>query len=96
MVKHIYQCWITPDGTNITFTTRENAQKLKEQGLIIREAFLQYSIEAETFEEASAIHSLRQGWGAYKPIGEPKPCPKCDSWFYPQGSGECWKCGKVY
>ena len=96
MVKQIYECWKTPDGTDITFTTIENAEKFKKQGLISEDAFLEYSIEAQTAEEASAIHNLRQGWGAYNPMGEPKPCPKYNSWFYPQGSGECWHCSENY
>ena len=95
MVKKVFECWITPDKTNVTFSTRKNIQQEKDRGLIPQDAYLQYSIEADTFEEACAIHSLRQGWGAYKPIGEAELCPKCNSWFYPQGSGECWHCGKT-
>ena len=93
MVKKIFECWITPDKTNITFTTSENIKQLKKQGLIQPEAYLQYYIEANTVEEACAIHHLRQGWGADRLMGEPELCPQCNSWFYPQGSGECWQCG---
>ena len=95
MVKKIFECWKTPDLTSITFTTVENAKRQKEKGLIANNAFLEYAIEADTYEEACAIHNLRQGWGVYKPMGEPQNCPKCNSWFYPEGSGECWQCGRI-
>ena len=95
MVKRIYQCWKSSDRTDITFATIEGIKELKQKGLIPEDAYLEYTLEAATFEEACAIHDLRQGWGAYKPMGEAEPCPKCNSWFYPQGSGECWRCGKI-
>ena len=95
MVKHKYECWKTPDLTEITFTTAENALTSKQQGLIPQDAFMEYCIEADTWEEACSIHNLRQGWGVYKPMGESQPCPQCNSWFYPEGSGECWRCGKI-
>lgn len=56
---------------------------------------LLWRIEAATSEEASAIHHLRLGWEPYKPIGEAAPCPKCGAMFYPEGSGECWRCGPI-
>ena len=56
---------------------------------------LLWRIEAATWEEAMAIHNLRQGHGDYVPMGEAKPCPKCGAMYYPEGSGECWRCGKV-
>ena len=56
------------------------------------EIFL-YKIEAGSYEEIAAIHHLRMGWEPYKPSGDPKPCTKCGSTYYPRGSGDCWKCG---
>ena len=93
MVRRRYECW--KDADAVTFTTNENATESRQQGLIPQDAVMEYAIEADTFEEACAIHNLRQGFGAYKPMGEPQPCPKCNAWFYPQGSGECWRCGKI-
>ena len=61
MSKYIYECWKSLDETEITFTTRENAKELRTQGLISEDAFLEYSINANTLEEACAIHNLRQG-----------------------------------
>jgi hypothetical protein len=51
-----------------------------------------WQIEASTWEEAMAIHHLRQGFEPYKPMGKAEPCPKCGALFYPQGGGECWSC----
>ena len=93
MVKRRYECWKDSDG--ITLTTAENALEYRQNGLIPQDAVMEYAIEAETSEEANAIHNLRQGWGAYNPMGEPQPCPKCSAWFYPEGSGECWRCGTI-
>ena len=55
-----------------------------------------FSIQACTWEEAMAIYYLRMGHEPYKPAGKPDNCPNCDSIFYPSGSGECWRCGKIY
>jgi hypothetical protein len=54
---------------------------------------LLWRIEVGTFEEAKAILNLRNGWEPYRPAGEAKPCSACGSLGYPEGSGECWKCG---
>ncbi len=70
MVKRIYQCWKSYDGTSITFATVEGIKELKQKGLISEDAYLEYTLEAATLEEACAIHNLRQGWGDYKPMGE--------------------------
>ncbi|MBI2381191.1 MAG: hypothetical protein HYV16_10595 [Gammaproteobacteria bacterium] len=51
-----------------------------------------YTFEANTHEEAMAIYYLRQGWAPYKPEGNAEPCPECGAMYYPQGSGECWRC----
>jgi hypothetical protein len=53
-----------------------------------------WRIEAATWEEAMAIYHLRQGWEPYNPGVKAMPCPKCGSLFYPEGSGQCWKCEK--
>ena len=95
MVKQIFECWVNRDKTEISLMSREEAQRNIETDGLTKADLLEYSIEADTWEEACAIHNLRQGWGGYNPMGEPEPCPKCGSWFYPQGSGECWQCGKI-
>ena len=65
-----YECWKTLDSTDITFTTAENALELRQQELIPQDAFLEYYIEADTWEKACSIHYLRQGWGEYKSMSE--------------------------
>jgi hypothetical protein len=50
MAKKIFECWKAPDSTEITFTTVENATRQREQGLIPKNAFLEYLIEANTYE----------------------------------------------
>jgi hypothetical protein len=88
-----YQAWRTEDG--VVFFRVENRTE-DELALLLSNAteFL-FEIEAATGEEASAIYSLRMGFGPYNPMGEPDNCPNCNSWYYPQGSGECWQCGKI-
>lgn len=51
-----------------------------------------YSFEANSHEEAMALYYIRKGWGSYHPEGESKRCPQCGSYYYPDGSGECWNC----
>jgi hypothetical protein len=55
-----------------------------------------YFIFADTWEEAMSIYYLRNGWEPYSPEGFPKECPnKCGFFYYPNGSGECPKCGLI-
>ena len=82
------------DDDSIVLTTEGNARTLRGQGLLTGFALL-YEFEADTPEEAHAIHNLRQGWRPYKPEGKPKKCPKCEAIYYPEGSGICWRCGRV-
>lgn len=51
-----------------------------------------WRIEVGSFEEALAIHHLRQGWEPHVPQGDAQPCPECNANHYPDGSGQCWRC----
>jgi hypothetical protein len=82
------------DDDSIVLTTEGNARILRGQGLLTGFALL-YEFEADTPEEAHAIHNLRQGWEPYKPEGEPEKCPKCNAIYYPESSGICWRCGRI-
>lgn len=82
-------------GDGPLLTTEENAEHLRKSGLILPEDKILYEFDAHTPEEACAIHHLRQGFEPYKPVGEPKPCPRCGSTYYPESSGVCWHCGKI-
>lgn len=52
---------------------------------------LLYSIDAATWEEAQAVHHLRQGFKPYQP-GPASECPTCQAVVYDEGSGACWRC----
>jgi hypothetical protein len=91
----IYTVWSSKDGGEITMVAGEDRPKFAGGSLQPNCVVLLWRIEAATFEEASAIHHLRMGWDPYKPMGKPQACPKCGVAYYPKGSGECWRCGKV-
>jgi hypothetical protein len=86
----IYTGWTNKDG-DTELSNNDNRPPLFNDGTEV----LLWRIEAATPEEALAIHHLRLGFEPYKPMGEPAPCPKCGAIFYPEGSGECWRCGKI-
>jgi hypothetical protein len=87
-----YQAWETEDGFVFFSSDQFEAQKNNPAQKLVRKLF---EVSAATGEEAMSIYNLRMGWEPYKPMGEPKNCPKCGGWFYPEGSGECWHCGKI-
>jgi hypothetical protein len=91
-MKKRYEAWECEDGT--AFFPVEHSDEDKNSGAmkLVRKLF---EIEADTGEEASSIYNLRMGFGPYKPMGEPERCPKCGAWFYPKGSGTCWRCGDI-
>lgn len=87
---HIYECWVD-DG--VALLPKENVEQHKRQGTLAEAAIFQYMIRAATWEEAMAIHYLRQGWGTYLPAGAPGTCAQCTAVIYPDGTAECWRCG---
>lgn len=76
----------------VTLTVESDYRKFN--GDMGPEPTLLYTIDTPTWEEAMAIHHVRQGFEPYKP-GPPGECPACKSVLYPEGSGVCWKCGPV-
>jgi hypothetical protein len=92
-MKKIYEAW-SEDG-DTTFALAENILDQRQKGLLRPDAKLLYRIEADTFDEALAVHYLRHGWTPYQP-GKPAKCPnECGAYFYPESSGECPNCGKI-
>jgi hypothetical protein len=91
----IYEAWEDPGEHSFALVRKSQPDMRSKLGLSA-DARLLYKIEACSFEEAAAIHSLRMGWGAYHPAGIAKPCPNCGANFYPEGSGECWRCGNKF
>ncbi len=67
----------------------------RAKGLLPENAELLWEIEVDTVEEASAIYHLRMGFEPFVPQGEWQPCPNCAAVFYPEGSGQCWRCGQI-
>jgi hypothetical protein len=91
----VYEAWWDPEGEGVeSFAcgTADRMREEREKGRLGPNSTLLYSFEAGTFEEAQAIHNLRMGWGPYKPLGDVERCPDCEAWYYPGGSGECWRC----
>jgi hypothetical protein len=98
-MRKVYEAWAEFDGpvwTSISFGAIEGIEEQKAKGLIRPAAKLMYRIEADTFEEALAVHYIKMGWSPFQPAGKPKPCPNsCGAVFYPEGSGESPNCGKI-
>lgn len=93
-MKYKFEAWA--DDIGVSFATNENIMWQQENGLLGKSAKLLHIVHADTHEEAMTEHHSKMGWEPYKPMGEVKLCPKgCGSCFYPEGSGECPKCGKI-
>lgn len=90
-----YQCWFDPADSGLALLRFQDVQRSRDQGQLSDRAVLQYSFIAHSGEEASAIHALRQGWAPYLPMGKAARCPDCGATYYPEGYGDCWRCGKV-
>ena len=92
-MKYRFEAWADDEG--VTFAPDEGIKWQKNKGLMGKNSKFLYAVDADTPEEAMAVHHVKMGWEPYKP-GAPKLCPKgCGSYFYPEGSGECPKCGKI-
>jgi hypothetical protein len=93
-MKLSFEAW--EDEESVMLSTPNAVSDHKLKGLFIGKEKLLYKIEADTYEEAMAVHHIKMGWEPYKPMGDPQLCPNsCGSYYYPEGSGECPKCGKI-
>ena len=92
--SQIWECWQEP-GVSLSLLPHGKVAEHRAHGLLAEQAELRYAFPASTYEEAAAIHNLRQGWAPYCPMGAAASCPKCDAKYYPQGSGDCWRCGHL-
>lgn len=91
-----YEAWHDEQECSITLATSEGIQQQLSLRLLSERAKLLHRIEADTYEEAMAVHHIKMGWEPYVPAGEPRECPKgCGAMFYPEGSGECPNCGRI-
>jgi GNAT superfamily N-acetyltransferase len=91
----LYECWFDPADSGLALLRAQDVQRNRDGGQLSDDAVMQYSFIAHSGEEAMAIHALRQGWAPYLPMGEAAPCPTCGSMYYPNGYGDCWRCGKI-
>jgi hypothetical protein len=93
-MKMLFRAYrLAPAQTCLLDETAE--REMRGKGLLPEAAELLWELTADTPEEASAIHYLRMGFGPFQPQGESSPCPRCGAVFYPEGSGCCWRCGKI-
>jgi len=72
-MKKTFEAWT--ENSDITFTLAENISDLREKGLLRPDAKFLHRIEADTFEEALAVHYLRTGRKPFQPAGGPAKCP---------------------
>ena len=91
MATHRYQAWRDPIGNSIRYWRADYGPRPPD---ISDASEMLWEFDAATHEEAMSLHFLRLGWAPYRPEGDPSACPACGSLYYPQGSGECWKCGR--
>jgi hypothetical protein len=92
LVSTIWEAWQDPTDNSIMLAPAVTIPETRSSGLLSPQALCLYRFTATTHEEAHAIHALRMGWAPYRPVGSPVPCPRCGSTYYPEGSGQCWKC----
>ena len=87
-----YEAWESDVGGMLIERDKVEQVRSKPGMTLTRKVF---DVQAGNWEEACAIYHLRMGYEPYTPMGDAAPCPKCGGWFYPHGSGECWRCGKM-
>jgi len=89
-----YRAFRASPSHTVMYTAPGEA-RARSTGQLTASAEFLWEIEAATLEEANAIYHLRMGFEPFIPNGNPEQCPNCAAWFYPEGSGECWRCGKL-
>lgn len=95
MPKTVWQAWDDNSG-GVVFAPSQRCIELMEQGLLSQSAILKYEIEASTGEQAMTLHYQAMGFEPYKPLGQSVPCPnRCGGTYYPEGFGDCPKCGHI-
>lgn len=87
-----YESWHDHDNDSISLSSAKEARREKRMKIIGPRSKLLWSFTASTFEEAMSIQNLRCGYAPYNPIGQAEECSVCGSYYYPNGSAECWKC----
>ncbi|MFG6485710.1 hypothetical protein ACG04R_03440 [Roseateles sp. BYS78W] len=92
-MRRIYTAWSDTEGGDITGLSRGEDRPTTADGEPLPgHVFPVWRLEAGSHEEAMAVYNIRRGFGPYKPLGEPAPCPACGAPYYPEGSAQCWNC----
>ena len=61
-MKTLYEAWLDESDHSITFASAENIKKLQQaQNLLSKNAKLLHCVEADTNEEAHAVHHIKMG-----------------------------------
>lgn len=97
-MRKVFEAWIETgaEAMEITLGTPEQIRLYRAQGLLADTAQLLHRIEADTPEEAKAVHHIKMGWEPYKPMGKAADCPRgCGAKYCSEGSGECPNCGNI-
>lgn len=89
-----YRAYREAPGITALYSAESEAEA-RAKGLLKADAEFLWSIQAGTPEEAAAIYHLRMGFEPFVPVRPPAPCPGCSAWFHPDGSGVCWRCGRI-
>ena len=75
-MKKVFEAWQDEPTCSITFAPPDAIAGERASGSISGEAKFLYQVEADTYEEAMAVHHIKMGWGPYVPMGEAQACPK--------------------
>jgi hypothetical protein len=89
-----YEIWRSDEESSLVCATDLSITDMRARGVMASDAQFVCAFDAATMEEAMAIRNLRMGWEPFRPQGAPGRCSNCGSWYYPEGSGECWQCGR--
>lgn len=65
-----YELWGTPDRTSLTFTGAEAISNYKRQGAVEPDAKLIWTVDADSYNEASTLYHEYMGWEPYRPMDE--------------------------
>ena len=90
-----YRAYKSESESCMMVTVAGKEDKLRQQHMFAADNVLLWKIDVHTFEEMMAIHNLRCGFEPYNPMSEPENCPRCAAYYYPQGTDDCLRCGKV-
>ena len=95
MAMRTWEVWEDPVHDCFSLSTPECIQSDRERRILSEQARLVFAFEAGSYEEACAIKNIRLGYGPYRPVGDAAPCPACGAQYWPEGSGECWRCDHI-